>query len=288
MLFSWPPSTTMEDILKAHRLEKSDIEPEALQMCLSGLYDTEAMERVARISATNKYLNSHGYPGLPLFPSKKSIWESESNSSSQTSTATHPIPNLKPKKKIIRKPKVEDDAANDEATTDCSPPAIHQNTHLPPSVLECMSDEDIQRGAKMGLSSEEYFIIKGDFGKLFDLELDQSSYYHMIKKCKTKKAIKLRSNKEESLKYLQNHIIQLARLKLKWFDKASGAASTPGSSKNRLIMKAQEISANNKGDCSRTFETGGDQNIKGAMDILKVMMAMYPPLPQLSPSTDTT
>ena len=145
-----------------------------------------------------------------------------------------------------------------------------------------MSEEDTQKGSKMGLNAEEYFIIKGDYGKLFDLELDQSSFYHMMKKCKTKIAIKMRSNREESIKYLKRHLLQLARLKLRLFDKSN--ATTTNSSAD----------ANAKKETSTTTEDGPQKDkrkekgkMRNATDFLKVMMAMHPPLPQLSPYTTT-
>ena len=291
----------MENILRAHHLEICDIEPEALQMCLSGLYDIEAMERVARISATNKYLNSHGYPGLPLFPAKKSVWETDS----RTATTTHDTkPNssekiasqdddgaiIAPKKKRIRKSKIQNTAKNDASDGDMT---TAPNSHLPPSVLECMSEEEIQKGAKMGLNAEEYFIIKGDYGKLFDLELDQNSFYHMIKKCKTKIAINLRSNREESVKYLKKNLLQLARNRLKSFDKSNNSTDTTkstavGISKNKQTKKAKENSSENGESPPHDKKLKPKENMKHAADFLKVLMAMHPPLPQHSPYATTT
>jgi predicted metal-binding transcription factor (methanogenesis marker protein 9) len=272
----------MENILRAHHLEICDIEPEALQMCLSGLYDIEAMERVARISATNKYLNSHGYPGLPLFPAKKSVWETDS--SSRTATTTHDTKTnsekiasqddgaiIAPKKKRIRKSKIQNTAKNDASDGDMT---TAPNSHLPPSVLECMSEEEIQKGAKMGLNAEEYFIIKGDYGKLFDLELDQNSFYHMIKKCKTKIAINLRSNREESVKYLKKNLLQLARNRLKSFDKSHNSTDTTTTTTKSTAADDKKLKTK--------------ENMKHAADFLKVLMAMHPPLPQHSPYATTT
>jgi hypothetical protein len=245
------PPSSMDSILTAHNLDRLDVEPEALQMCLSGLYDTEAMERVARISATNKHLNSHGFPGLPLFPPKKqSSWEIPSSRNEEEEAD-----------KVTKSKKISKDNDNDNASDAIRKAQISQ------MALKYMSSDDIQKGADMGLTKEEYYVVKGNYGMLFNLELDHSTFQAMMKKCKHKTAIRLRSNQEKSIKYLKAKLVHLARLKLNTFkipdltEKPPTEASPP----KRNI------------DLRHNF---GSKNVQQANNLLKAIMDMHPTLPQ--------
>jgi len=177
----------MDQILKAHDLNRDDVEPETLQKCISGVYNTDDMERIARVSSTNKKLKIKGLPGL-LFSQHPILPETD-----QVSTpAESPEENM------------NDECAHSELIS-----------HISDIALKSMSESELKVAETAGLTAAEYFVVKGSYGSVLGLNLDMGAYKGAFAKCKTKHAIKLKDDRENSKKFVFSQIITIAKRKLK-------------------------------------------------------------------------
>jgi hypothetical protein len=217
----------MNDILTEHGLEMADVEPEALALCMSGHYSKEDMQRVARISSTNKNLRKMGLPGLLFFPIDKD--KNENSSSSNENIIKNIL--LKSKKSETKEQAI----------------AKHME-NMSKLAQETMSEDEIKAGENVGLTSTEYYAIKGNYGAVAGIDIDRNAYLKALSKCSSKAAIKLRSNKKDSEQYLNNQLINIARKRLKTIPK-----------------KVKQDSL----DLDQHF---GNQNIKQANLMLKTMI----------------
>ena len=186
-----------------HDLSASDVEPKVLQLCAKGHYDTDTMERLARMSATNKKLKEKGMPGLLLF----SEGNDDNISSSCAAATTTPT-------------------ATSTTTTDKKDSSIDVDqkymggfreenlAFIATKISERLSEHDIKVAANVGLAPEEYFVMKGTYGKLMDLDLNRDSYNSLFQICRRREALKLKT-KEECVKFLSQKIVNYARSTLK-------------------------------------------------------------------------
>jgi hypothetical protein len=182
----------MDQILKAHDLNRDDVEPETLQKCISGVYNTDDMERIARVSSTNKKLKIKGLPGL-LF-SQHPILLSPETSADQVSTPA-------------------ESPEDDSKSLECAHSELI--SHISDIALKSMSESELKVAETAGLTAAEYFVVKGSYGSVLGLNLDMGAYKGAFSKCKTKHAIKLKDDRENSKKFVFSQIITIAKRKLK-------------------------------------------------------------------------
>ena len=182
----------MEAILANHDLSAADVEPKVLQLCAEGHYDNDTMERLARMSATNKKLKEKGMPGLLLF-------------SEENAAATPTIVDKK------------DSSSSSIVDIDKKYMGGFREENLAfiaTKISERLNEHDIKVAANVGLAPEEYFVMKGTYGKLMDLDLNRDSYNALFQLCRRKEALKLKT-KEECVRFLSQKIVNHARFTLK-------------------------------------------------------------------------
>lgn len=128
------------DILKAHNLTESEIEPAVL--ALARQQGPEAMHRAARLSATNRALREHGHAQLLLF------------SADHTTTTKHHHDN----KRLL-----------EDGMHLISHEEYFKNRQLLHGEVEAITDT-------FGLTEKEYRCVKGICGSIMGLQLDNAAY----------------------------------------------------------------------------------------------------------------
>jgi len=182
-----------------HDLSAADVEPKVLQLCAEGHYDNDTMERLARMSATNKKLKEKGMPGLLLFSE-----ENDDNGG----TAAAATPTI-----IVDK---KDSISSIDIDKKYMGGFREENlAFIATKISERLSEHDIKVAANVGLAPEEYFVLKGTYGKLMDLDLNRDSYNLLFQISRRKEALKLKT-KEECVRFLSQKIVNHARYTLKF------------------------------------------------------------------------
>ena len=180
-----------------HDLSAADVEPKVLQLCAEGHYDNDTMERLARMSATNKKLKEKGMPGLLLFS------EENDDDNGGTAAAAAATPTIVDSSSIVDIDKKYMGGFREENLA-----------FIATKISERLSEHDIKVAANVGLAPEEYFVMKGTYGKLMDLDLNRDSYNALFQLCRRKEALKLKT-KEECVRFLSQKIVNHARFTLK-------------------------------------------------------------------------
>ena len=84
------------------------------------------------------------------------------------------------------------------------PPTVQEEEEAEALVkpdLILTAEEELKRET-VGLSSQEWACVRGDYGILLGVGLCKTSFEKLWRKCKTKRALKLRGNLEKSKEYL--------------------------------------------------------------------------------------
>jgi hypothetical protein len=84
--------------------------------------------------------------------------------------------------------------------------------------LPCLTPEEETKRAAVGLSPQEWVCVRGDYGVLLGISLCKTSFEKLWRKCKTKRALKLRGDLDKSKEYL---LLELRKMAAEMIKKSS-------------------------------------------------------------------
>jgi hypothetical protein len=115
----------------------------------------------------------------------------------------HRIARLVAVNKMLKKQK-----GGEPLTWSSAAPVVVEEEEEPP-IKEETEDTKAQR-AKVGLSADEWACVSGEHGVLLGVNLCKQAFERMWRKCKTKRALKLRGDVDKSKTYLLQELQKVA------------------------------------------------------------------------------
>lgn len=195
-----------QQIFEHYGVTTENIEPAALAKARQH-GDEDALHRAARLAATNQVLSGCGLPPLLLV---------------ETSASTEA--EKKPSHRLFLSAAAAAQAAALDAKKEKPPPSLSPAAEA------------------IGLTAEQEEAIRGNFGSILGLEVDQRAYKWMSAAALWKQALKLRGDEEASLQHMRKRMISHAKMRVNELRatkkaEAIGLKMVPGGKLGALVKK---------------------------------------------------